>query len=333
MKTKKLIMAIFAIAVVVTTFTLSAFALSPPAMNYNEYSEPYYGVGALTSADCDALYTIMDSMDKLGYFRFGKFLVVGRTGSTTRLYIGDGSAQLTIGDTDIVISGTDNTNHCFTYAIMESGWFNYAGVTGGSQTITIPKANCVLYSVAGMLYKNPDYTYGSGTSAEIISQAELWATFADKVLNYDTNLQNARDYGYEAGYEEGLEEGFNEGQQSGLTQGYQQGYTAGEQIGYGNGYNAGYQEGAELGYDLGYDEGYDDGVASVPPSQGGDVIISESLDIPSVITSIPSAIRTMIDNGLDIDIFGINIGALLVSLLVVAIVAVVIKFLLAGGKK
>lgn len=329
MKTKKLIMAIFAIAVVVTTFTLSAFALSPPAMNYNEYSEPYYGVGALTSADCDALYTIMDSMDKLGYFRFGKFLVVGRTGSTTRLYIGDGSAQLTIGDTDIVISGTDNTNHCFTYAIMESGWFNYAGVTGGSQTITIPKANCVLYSAAGMLYKNPDYTYGLGTSPSIISQATEWVTFADKVLNYETTLEDTQSAALAQGQQIGYQQGYTAGEQAG----YGQGYTAGEQIGYGNGYNAGYQEGAELGYDLGYDEGYDDGVASVPPSQGGDVIISESLDIPSVITSIPSAIRTMIDNGLDIDIFGINIGALLVSLLVVAIVAVVIKFLLAGGKK
>lgn len=321
MKTKKLIMAIFAIVVVVTTFTISAFALSPPVSDYSDTAIYANSSGVnVSSADQDAIFQKIDAMQRLGYFQFGKFFAIGRTGSQTRLYVTDDArAVLTTDSSNLTI--TTNGTYVVIYNITPTR-FVYYGRQSTNQVI--PMSNVVVYSAAGQVIKNTSFSSGSLTNADFIANAQSWATYADKVLNYETTLENTQSAALAQGQQIGYQQGYTAGEQVG----YGQGYTAGEQIGYGNGYNAGYQEGANSGYDLGYQEGFDDGVASVPPSQGGDINITETLDIGSIITAIPTGIKTIINDALDFEIFGINVAGTLTAILVVAIVGFVVKWLL-----
>lgn len=60
----------------------------------------------------------------------------------------------------------------------------------------------------------------------------------------------------------------------------------------------------------------------------GDTIVSYDLNIPALITSIPAAAQSLINNSFGFEVFGINVAGLLSVLLVVIIVGFVIKWLI-----
>lgn len=104
------------------------------------------------------------------------------------------------------------------------------------------------------------------------------------------------------------------------------GYIEGEAAGYSNGYNNGYQYAESKvperldaayadGYAVGHTAGYNKAVQQL--GEGDDA--SYTLDIPLIITSIPAAAKTIINNALGFEIFGINIAGLLSALIVTVI--------------
>jgi len=120
------------------------------------------------------------------------------------------------------------------------------------------------------------------------------------------------------------------------TDNYEKGYSAGynsamDEVGgsldtyYNNGYNAGYSAGAssidtDSFYNTGYERGYNAGVSSSSQDYGiGDLLFS--------ILNVPIAVLTNLFN---INIFGANVLAVIVSLLIVTISIWVIKKLIFG---
>lgn len=97
---------------------------------------------------------------------------------------------------------------------------------------------------------------------------------------------------------------------------YDQGYAEGNQNGYSSGYTDGYDIGREAGYNEGWNIGYEDGYRNGSPL---------TLDVPSIITAIPEGAKTIINNALDFEIFGINVAGTLLAVLVVTIVAFIVK--------
>lgn len=71
---------------------------------------------------------------------------------------------------------------------------------------------------------------------------------------FKSDLENARQEGYDTGYSEGTQSGHD----AGYTEGYDVGYAEGTQAGH----NAGYAEGTQAGYDTGYAEGQDNGYST-----------------------------------------------------------------------
>lgn len=93
--------------------------------------------------------------------------------------------------------------------------------------------------------------------------------------------------------------------------------------GYNSGYNIGYNEGYDLGYTInvenvatqkyqeGYTKGYDDGYHSN---------VGEGLSVQNILYSIITMPSTIIKQGFDFDILGINVGNLIQTALVIGLV-------------
>jgi len=97
---------------------------------------------------------------------------------------------------------------------------------------------------------------------------------------------------------------------------YDEAYDIGYEVGFENGYEGGQDDGYLDGYDIGYDKGYKDGKSE----------IGYFLDIGSIISSIPSSIRSLLENAFDFDLFGINVVGLLLLILGCGIIFIVVKF-------
>lgn len=169
---------------------------------------------------------------------------------------------------------------------------------------------------------------------------------------YNSGYAAGQEYGEEIGYGEGYQEGYEggvyagyaDGYETGLAEGnanaekrYQQGVIAGQQAGYSQGYTegqsigyeTGYTEGRDYAYPIAYQEGYNDGYEEgLASGEGGDTIITENLDIGSIISAIPHGAKNIINGAFGFEIFGINVAGTLTAILVVAIVGFVIKWLL-----
>lgn len=115
--------------------------------------------------------------------------------------------------------------------------------------------------------------------------------------------------------------GYNDGTQANndvvYNEGYKEGYKNGKESGISQGYNDGYTEGHDTGYDLGYEAGLN---AQMPNVQ---------LSILSLLGTIFMFPFKLIALGFDVDIFGINVGELMVFILwtslILGIVAVLKK--------
>lgn len=121
----------------------------------------------------------------------------------------------------------------------------------------------------------------------------------DLITSYDLYITRAN---YQDGYNEGISNQYSYGE------GYQEGYNMGNQ----EGYDTGYTEGLGSGYDLGYDTGYNVGINTQVPNQ--------QLSIMNLLGLIFMYPFKLIGLGMDIELFGVNIGALILTLLVVGFV-------------
>lgn len=146
-------------------------------------------------------------------------------------------------------------------------------------------------------------------------------------------FEDGRQQGYDEGYELGYDVGFSDGEQTGFDRGYEEGYedgrgevsTAppGSTPDYEQGYQQGYGDGYMIGLKDGYDDGYADGVTD------GELNVSYGIvDVGSVMTSIPLGAKQILDGALNFEIFGINVAGTLTAILIVAIVAFVVKWLI-----
>lgn len=381
--------ALIALATAVLTIALAvvpSLAIQPPIAEGT--TSLYAGSSNLTATDAQAVIDYVNMLDNLNYFQFGEFVIVGRAGSTTRLYMATGTASVSISDGDVVITPGSSNNPMVNYNFVDGGIRAYAYNYGNQWSVTIPETQVLLYMTDGEIIVNDSYIYGTSTSAVFQATVAEWRTYYDKVYNYDDNIADAYDQGdtngyergeqagydrgysvgydigEEAGYNQGLEEGeeigysegyqegyeggvyagYADGYETGLAEGnanaeqrYQQGVIAGQQVGYSQGYTegqaygyeTGYREGQEYTYPIAYQEGYDDGYEEgVASGEGGDTIITEKLDIGSIISAIPQGAKNIINGALGFEIFGINVAGTLTAILVVAIIAFVIKWLM-----
>ena len=348
-KTPKVIVTVCLVAVVAIMAIIPTFAIVPPQPTGT--SSDYQGANNVTEADADAITRMIGEMKTLGMFQFGDFVLVGRRGSTTRLFISRSGFTFTNNGTNIVISPFPDLP-LLEYNFVAGGFQNNMAIF---TEVSFALENVLCWWENDSLHINPDYAYGSAHSDSVINTSAGWHSYYLSVYNYDQNISDAREegrrdgytagleegdsQGYERGYNEGSADGYNTGHAEGLKEGqanseqrYQQGVVDGHQAGYSEGYAVGKTEGYEIGYREGvdytypiaYQEGYNDGVAH----GGGITVVTEKLDIASIITSIPQAAKNIINRALDFEIFDINVAGTLMAVLVVAIVGFVVKWLM-----
>lgn len=125
------------------------------------------------------------------------------------------------------------------------------------------------------------------------------------------------------------DEAYNSGFEAGQTNGYNSGYRVGKQEGYNSGYESGkaeggtekYQEGYEYGYLVGQDAGYKKGYAAGQEAGGGGV----QLDIPAVISAVPTAVKNFVNTSFGFEVFGINVAGLLSVIMIIALLVYLVR--------
>ena len=123
------------------------------------------------------------------------------------------------------------------------------------------------------------------------------------------------------------DEAYNAGFEAGQTNGYNSGYRDGKQEGYNSGYESGkaeggtekYQEGYEYGYLVGQDAGYKKGYAAGQDAGG------VQLDIPSIISAVPVAVKNFINTSFGFEVFGINVAGLLSVIMIIALLVYLVR--------
>lgn len=100
-----------------------------------------------------------------------------------------------------------------------------------------------------------------------------------------------------------------------VSDSYASGYNSGYNTGYNDGYDVGYTANVEnvasQKYQEGYTKGYDDGYH---------VNVGEGLSVQNILYSIVTMPSTIIKQGFDFDILGINVGSLIQTALVIGLV-------------
>ena len=122
------------------------------------------------------------------------------------------------------------------------------------------------------------------------------------------------------GYSQGVKDGYVDGKDDGYHLGYQVGNKDGYDDGYGvgikNGYDEGYDEGYDKGYEKGKDKGYYEGRADEVENSGFGGLVSAVVDVPI------RAFKSLFS----FDILGVNTQNLILSLITLALVIIVVKW-------
>lgn len=324
------VLAVFAALVLLLCVfaTIDSSALEVPRYqsNTNELSGKY----ALDTTDANTLVNYVIALDRLGYLDTRNFLILARPkdGSTTRLYVSS-----TAGGN--VVVGSNSTLSISNFNVVEFyGSNRYYGSVQVS-AMSFPIENVLCYKIGDNIVNNvSNGTYVTGTGK--VSHA--FSTYMIEFTNYANTILgwNGEDYqsGYDAGYTAGQQVGYGTGYTVGYNAGYEQGLADGGAGGGGyteedlnearqEGYDIGKSEGYDIGYldgtDYGYEQGYNQAVRDATPNE---------IDIERVITAIPESVRTIFDETFGFELFGINVAGTLLTILVVAIVAFVVRKLL-----
>lgn len=310
----KKLFCILSVCLILSLSVVAAFAA--PAVNP---SGSEIG-GALTSsqvvtlsnaakAECYFLYASNISSGSLGVKE--PLMITARSIAdqwTYYVYIGDVSA--TVSDIPEDWSGAGATIHVgvsylykCAYNFTASGGLGYQSyVYAANNTLTLPADEQIVYLFKGSgIGLNDTVTYPSiDTIGSNFVAPRRWINALsafDGSLSPELNKAN-----------------------------YDLGYADGQATGYGDGYNAGFQyaesklpQKLEAAYADGYAAGDSAGYSRAVKQLGEGDDASYTLDIPLIITSIPAAAKSIINNALGFEIFGINIAGLLSALVVTVI--------------
>lgn len=137
------------------------------------------------------------------------------------------------------------------------------------------------------------------------------------IYYYDEFLPHVNNIYYSEGYINGYNNGINENNDIQYNEGYNNGYNEGYNVGSSNGYNNGYNEGLTIGYNNGYMEG-----------QTSSEDNFSLLSLLSLILMYPFKVIAL---GMDVNIFGVNVGGLIIGLLAIGLVIGLIS-IFRGGK-
>lgn len=142
---------------------------------------------------------------------------------------------------------------------------------------------------------------------------------------YNSGFEAGQTNGYNNGYRVGKQEGYNSGYETGRaeaqSEAYLQGYNSGFESGHAEACTEKYQEGYEYGYLVGQDAGYKKGYAAGQQAGGGDV----QLDIPAIITAVPSAVKNFVNTSFGFEVFGINVAGLLSVIMIIALLVYLVR--------
>ncbi len=210
------------------------------------------------------------------------------------------------------------------------------GVSSVSQSVAYNVTEYTLLSDEQVVYTFADKTIGKGVnynSTYIAQEEGVTLNNAQKWINAFGSFEGViDDDSYNQGYTDGKSVGWSEG----LTEGYNRGYTIGRELQKQNIDNIktdSYNEGYQAGYNKGSEDGYQNAVEEIETGAPITVKVTENLDIPGIITAIPNAVKTIINDGFGFSLFGINIGGLLITIIVLAIVITLITVLYKVFKK
>lgn len=313
--------------------TIDSSALEVP--RYDSATNELRGKGALTSTDANTLVNYVIALDRLGYLDTRNFLILARPsgGSTTRLYTSSTSGGAP------VLSGSSITISNFNTVEFYGGIRHYGAVQASS--ISFPIENVLCYKVGESIVNNVSngtYTTGAGRLSKSFSDYLIQFTnYVNTIIEW-----NGEDYqsGYEAGYSAGQQNGYGTGYNTGYAQGKSDGYNEGYEAGFADGeaeggggyteddvndarqegYDLGKAEGYDIGYldgtDYGYEQGYNQAVRDATPNE---------VDVQGLVVSVAAAAREILDTSLGFEIFGFNVAATIVSVIIVLIVAFVVK--------
>lgn len=144
--------------------------------------------------------------------------------------------------------------------------------------------------------------------------------------NYDETLYNtAYNSGYNQGVQIGYEGGYTAGQLAGSNSGYNLGYQDGYDEGYRIGDSDGYEDGRATGEEIGYQAGLSDGrQQAIDEGSAASVIFNGIISIGLLPTNVFLRI-------LNFEVFGINIGAFVSSLLTIMVLIIIFRMFF-GGK-
>lgn len=159
---------------------------------------------------------------------------------------------------------------------------------------------------------------------------------SDYVIKYDEYLLMYYNNGYYSGYSDGV-----------AVNDYQDAYNSGYDNGYGVGYNANSSE----SYSRGYDDGYADGQYLYSYGQQGynqifnagkqaqlqeDIESEETglnLSFYHLLSTIVMFPYQVVKEGMNVDIFDINIGGVIIGLFMLSLVLFIVRLFLKGGSK
>lgn len=128
-------------------------------------------------------------------------------------------------------------------------------------------------------------------------------------------IESPQAYNESVGYVDGYVAGYDYGMDVGYDYGHEQGYAEGEVAGYGSGYN--------VGHDDGYAEGFNYGVL-----KGETDALNDTNTFKDMIFAIFEAPINLINGALNFDILGINVLALVKTLITLAVVAAILTLLI-----
>lgn len=287
-----------ALIILVTSFALiQGFAYELPVAGGEAGSLINTG-GFLTATYLGYVRSIANYQLECGSFNSGQIVAVYyNTANEIRMTVSAPEFDIRYTLTAGIFEASSGTS-CVRYRLSTGGFELYYSASAPSVT----EENMIMYRDAnGNLVNNPSVVTGSAEPAQLLAPYSAWLTAVNAQVG--GNTQNA----------------YNEG--------YQDGYAEGQEVGYTEGHQVGYQEGFDYGYDKGYGVGFIDGGQGSGSGSGG-VIITEEIDIGSIISSLPQAARNIIDGAFGFTIFGINVAGTLTAILAVVIVGVVIKWLM-----
>lgn len=154
---------------------------------------------------------------------------------------------------------------------------------------------------------------------------------------YTKGSNEGYDHGYTNGFDDGFEYGDREGYDLGFTNGYQTGYLDGEEEGYQSGLDANDKYAFEEGYDWGYEDGYTaaEQVADEMRQEGynkgyaaGQTDAMNTLDtISAFVDGIVSAPINVLYTIFDVEVFGINLYAI-ISIVLGAMVVLAVAWII-----